>query len=98
VVTVPRRAIMSSSQGSFAWVVGNGEVAEMRPVRIARTVGDVAVIAEGLAGGERVISEGVLKVRPGATVAVVEPDTKRATTSVAEETPGAGAGSGESGR
>ena len=98
VVTVPRRAIMSSSQGSFAWVVGNGEVAEMRPVRIARTVGDVAVIAEGLAGGERVISEGVLKVRPGATVAVVDPDTKPATTSVAEETPGAGAGSGESGR
>ena len=98
VVTVPRRAIMSSAQGSFAWVVGNGEVAEMRPVRIARTVGDVAVIAEGLAGGERVISEGVLKVRPGATVAVVDPDTKPATTSVAEQTPGAGAGSGEAGR
>ena len=98
VVTVPRRAIMSSAQGSFAWVVGNGEVAEMRPVRIARTVGDVAVIAEGLAGGERVISEGVLKVRPGATVAVVDPDTKPATTSVAEKTPGAGAGSGEAGR
>jgi membrane fusion protein (multidrug efflux system) len=98
VVTVPRRAIMSSAQGSFTWVVGKGEVAEMRPVRIARTVGDVAVIAEGLEGGERVISEGVLKVRPGAAVAVVDPDTKPAKTSVAEKTAGAGGGSGEAGR
>ena len=98
VVTVPRRAIMSSAQGSFTWVVGNDEVAEMRPVRIVRTVGDVSVIAEGLKGGERVISEGVLKVRPGATVAVVDPDPKPGTTSVAEKTPGTGAGSGEAGR
>lgn len=98
VVTVPRRAIMSSAQGSFAWVIGNGEVAEMRPVRIARTVGDISVIAEGLKGGERVISEGVLKVRPGATVAVVDPDPKPGTRSVAEKTPDTGAGSGEAGR
>jgi len=89
---------MSSAQGSFTWVVGNDEVAEMRPVRIVRTVGDVSVIAEGLKGGERVISEGVLKVRPGATVAVVDPDAKPGTTSVAEKTPSAGAGSGEAGR
>ena len=98
VVTVPRRAIMSSAQGSFTWVVGNGEVAEMRPVRILRTVGDISVIAEGLKGGERVISEGVLKVRPGATVAVVDPDPKPGAMSIAKKTPGTGAGSGEAGR
>jgi membrane fusion protein (multidrug efflux system) len=98
VVTVPRRAIMSSAQGTFAWVVGDKNVTEMRPVRIARTVGDVSVIAEGLEGGERVISEGVLKVRPGATVAVVEPDSdsKRDVT-VAEGEHGPAAASGGSG-
>jgi membrane fusion protein (multidrug efflux system) len=87
VVSVPRRAIMSSAQGSFAWVVGDDDVAEMRPVRIARTVGDVSVIADGLEGGERVISEGVLKVRPGSAVAVVEPGSRPAVT-VAEGAPG----------
>ena len=73
VVTVPRRALMNSAQGSFAWVVGDGEVVEMRPVTSPRTVGEIAVIDSGLQGGERVISEGVLKVQPGATVAVANP-------------------------
>jgi len=72
-VTVPRRAVMSSAQGSFVWLVGAGDVVELRPVRLAGTVGDLVVITEGLAGGERVVAEGVLKVRPGATVKVAEP-------------------------
>jgi membrane fusion protein (multidrug efflux system) len=74
VVSIPRRALMTSAQGSFAWVVGKGEVVEMRPVTISRTVGDSAVVTAGLSGGERVVTEGVLKVKPGATVAVVEPN------------------------
>jgi membrane fusion protein (multidrug efflux system) len=98
VVSVPRRAIMSSAQGTFAWVVGDKNVTEMRPVRIARTVGDVSVIAEGLEGGERVISEGVLKVRPGATVAVVEPESdSKADVTVAEGEPAPLAAPGGSG-
>jgi membrane fusion protein (multidrug efflux system) len=69
-VTVPRRALMSSAQGSFVWVVGADDAVELRPVRIGPLVGDRAVIADGLAGGERVIVEGVLKVQPGAKVTV----------------------------
>jgi membrane fusion protein (multidrug efflux system) len=72
-VSVPRRAVMSSAQGSFVWLVGEGDVAELRPVRIVLTVGDVAVIADGLAGGERVVTEGVLKVQPGVKVAIAAP-------------------------
>jgi membrane fusion protein (multidrug efflux system) len=72
-VTVPRRAVMSSAQGSFVWLVGAGDAVELRPVRLAGTVGDRVVVAEGLAGGERVVVEGVLKVRPGAKVKVAVP-------------------------
>lgn len=72
-VAVPRRAVMSSAQGSFVWLLGEGDVAELRPVRIDLTVGDVAVIAEGLAGGERVVTEGVLKVQPGVKVTIAAP-------------------------
>ena len=72
-VAVPRRAVMSSAQGSFVWLVGEGDVVELRPVRIDLTVGDLAVIAEGLAGGERVVTEGVLKVQPGVKVAISAP-------------------------
>jgi membrane fusion protein, multidrug efflux system len=72
-VTVPRRAVMSSAQGSFVWLVAAGDVVELRPVRLSGTVGERAVVAEGLEGGERVIAEGVLKVQPGVKVKAVAP-------------------------
>jgi membrane fusion protein (multidrug efflux system) len=68
--SVPRRAVMTSAQGSFVWVVGQDEVVELRPVRTAGESGDRALIGEGLQPGERVVVEGVLKVRPGAKVVV----------------------------
>jgi membrane fusion protein (multidrug efflux system) len=68
--SVPRRAVMTSAQGSFVWVVGQGEVVELRPVRLAGESGDRALIGEGLQPGERVVVEGVLKVRPGAKVTI----------------------------
>jgi len=74
-VAVPRRAVMSSAQGNFVWLVGESDVAELRPVRLDIAVGDLAVIAEGLAGGERVVVEGVLKVQPGAKVTIAAPAT-----------------------
>jgi len=42
-------------------------------VRLSGMVGERAVVAEGLAGGERVIAEGVLKVQPGVKVKPVAP-------------------------
>jgi membrane fusion protein (multidrug efflux system) len=68
--SVPRRAVMSSAQGSFVWVVGQGELVELRTVRLSGESGDRALIGEGLQPGERVVVEGVLKVRPGDKVAV----------------------------
>jgi membrane fusion protein (multidrug efflux system) len=73
-VTVPRRAVMSSAQGSFVWLVGEGDAVALQPVRLAGMVGERAVITEGLAGGERVIVEGVLKVQPGVKVKTVAPE------------------------
>ncbi|HET7203681.1 MAG TPA: efflux RND transporter periplasmic adaptor subunit [Steroidobacteraceae bacterium] len=72
-ISVPRRAVMSSAQGSFVWVVGAGDVVELRPVSVDGDAGDRALIAQGLQGGERVVTEGVLKVRPGVKVRVAAP-------------------------
>jgi membrane fusion protein (multidrug efflux system) len=89
-VSAPRRAVMSSAQGSFVWVVGEGDTVELRPVRLGGTVGDRALIAEGLAGGERVVVEGVLKVQPGAKVTIATPGAP-----AAAGAPPAGAGAGQ---
>ena len=73
-MSIPRKAIMTSAQGRFVWVVGAGEKIEMRPVQISRSLGNNTVITQGLAAGDRVVVEGVLKVQPGIQVSAVSVD------------------------
>jgi membrane fusion protein (multidrug efflux system) len=70
---LPRRAVMSGAQGSFVWVVGAGDAVELRPVQLTGESGELALVADGVKAGERVIVEGVLKVRPGAKVKIAAP-------------------------
>jgi RND family efflux transporter MFP subunit len=80
-VSLPRRAVMTSTNGSFVWVVGKGQVVERRPVVPGRAIGERMLIQEGLTGGERVIVESVLEVEPGITVKIVnsaKPGTRTA--------------------
>ncbi|MBP2228825.1 membrane fusion protein (multidrug efflux system) [Azospirillum agricola] len=74
-IAVPQKAVMQGPQGTFVYVVpGEGAVqAQIRPVRLGRAVGDRFVVADGLKSGDRLITEGVIKVRPGATVKAVAP-------------------------
>ncbi|HEU4484194.1 MAG TPA: efflux RND transporter periplasmic adaptor subunit [Povalibacter sp.] len=70
-VAVPRRSVMSSPQGRFVWVVGEGDKVEFRPVQIGRGVGNDVLVTNGLNAGDRVVVEGVLKVQPGIQVTAV---------------------------
>jgi membrane fusion protein (multidrug efflux system) len=72
-VSVPERAVMSSAQGRFVWVIGEGDVAAMRPVQVSAVISGRALVGDGLSAGERVVVEGVLKVRPGAPVRIADP-------------------------
>ena len=73
-VAVPRKAVMSSAQGPFIWIVNNDQKVEFRPVQLGRTVGNDIVVTDGLAAGDRYIVDGVLKVQPGIQVSAVAPD------------------------
>jgi membrane fusion protein (multidrug efflux system) len=74
VVSVPRKAVMSSAQGKFVWLVAAGEKVEMRPVQLGRSMGNDVLVTDGLAAGDRYIVEGVLKVQPGIQVSAVSVD------------------------
>jgi membrane fusion protein, multidrug efflux system len=74
VVAVPRKAVMSSAQGSFIWIVNGEQKVEFRPVQLGRSMGNNIVVTEGLAPGDRYIVEGVLKVQPGIQVSAVSVD------------------------
>jgi membrane fusion protein (multidrug efflux system) len=65
---VPQRAVLEGPQGKFVYVVDADGKAAVRPVRVGDWAGDDWVIHEGLAGGERVIVDGLLKLGPGAPV------------------------------
>jgi membrane fusion protein, multidrug efflux system len=74
VVSVQRKAVMNGPQGRFVWLVAAGDKIEFRPVQVGRGFGNNVVVTQGLAPGDRVVVEGVMKVQPGAPVTAVPID------------------------
>jgi len=66
-IAVPSNAIQVSQSGNFVFVVENN-VAKVRKVQVARTVGNESVIGNGLNGGETVVTDGQLLLSEGTPV------------------------------
>jgi multidrug efflux system membrane fusion protein len=69
-VVVSAAAVRPGQNGSYVFVVEEAR-ARLQPVKVSRQVEDLAVIAEGLEGGEAVITEIPYDLAPGKTVKVV---------------------------
>ncbi len=67
---VPTPAIRRGAQGTFVYVVAEGDVARQRPVTVAQQDEAFATISDGLAEGERVITAGFARLNEGSAVAV----------------------------
>lgn len=67
-LVIPKRALMHGAQGPFVWTIDGGEKVDARPVGLGATAGNDVVVASGLAAGDRVVVDGILKVQPGAVV------------------------------
>jgi len=66
---VPQQAISRDPRGNATlWVVGPGNVAVQRTVVADRTDGPNWVVTQGLATGEKVITQGVGKLKEGAKI------------------------------
>lgn len=72
-LVIPKRAVMHGLQGSFVWVVGPDDKVAPRPVELGATSGNNVVAVKGLASGDRIVVDGILKVQPGAVVKVQAP-------------------------
>jgi multidrug efflux system membrane fusion protein len=66
-VVVPSIAVQVSQTGTFVFVVKDGR-AQKQNVKVERTVDTQSVIAEGLSGGETVVTEGQLRLSNGSLV------------------------------
>lgn len=87
-VVVPATAVASGQQGDYAYVVTSDRKALVRPVVVEQTSDTEVVIGKGLSPGEMVVTEGQLRLRPGAAVEILQGDGK----------PGPGAGKQVEGR
>jgi multidrug efflux system membrane fusion protein len=71
-VVAPAPAVQTSQQGQYVFVVKEDQTVEMRTVKVNRMDEREAVIEQGLAGGETVVTDGQLRLLPGAKVQVLE--------------------------
>ena len=69
-LTLPAPAVMTGQQGTYVYTIDSAGSAATRPVRVSRTVDSVAVIANGLKEGERVIVDGQSRLVPGSKVTI----------------------------
>jgi membrane fusion protein (multidrug efflux system) len=74
-LTLPRETVLSDQRGDFVYVVGAGDKVERRDVKLGQSTPETAVIADGVKEGERVVLDGVQRVRPGMPVAPAPADT-----------------------
>ena len=67
---VPQKAIIELQGSQQVAVVGDDNKVSIRPVTVGERVGKLWIVTQGLKAGERVVVEGLLKVRDGAPVNV----------------------------
>jgi membrane fusion protein (multidrug efflux system) len=69
VVAIPRSAVLSDQQGDYVFVVDADNKAEQRRIKLGQSTSTVASVTSGVSPGDKVIAEGLQKVRPGEPVA-----------------------------
>jgi membrane fusion protein (multidrug efflux system) len=101
VLAIPRAAVLSDQQGDYIYVVDAENKAQQRRIQLGQSTPSTAVVTNGLKEGELVISEGLQRVRPGATVspspATPPPPISPAAEPAVEQGTGGGAGNSAAG-
>ncbi len=79
VIVVPSQAIQTGQEGQYVFVVKPDLTVESRQVVAGRTVNGETVIQKGLQADERVVTDGQLRLYPGAKVEIKMPDSPATT-------------------
>jgi multidrug efflux system membrane fusion protein len=72
-LAVPATAVLPAQQGMISWVIGPDNKVEPRVVAVERIVGQTAYLRDGVKAGERVVTDGQIRLAPGAAVTIDEP-------------------------
>jgi multidrug efflux system membrane fusion protein len=80
-IVVPASVVQRGPQGTYAYVIKPDKTVEMRPIKVAQTEANVALIDDGLKADEPVVVDGQYKLQPGAHVELTTPPPQQPTTS-----------------
>lgn len=75
-IVVPAIAVQASQTGQFVYVVKPDNTVEMRNVTVRRQQGEQMIIAQGLSAGEEVVTDGQLRLTPGARIVRAGPGAR----------------------
>jgi multidrug efflux system membrane fusion protein len=76
-LVVPSSVVQRGPQGTYAYVIKTDKTVEMRPIKVAQTEANVALIDSGLKAGEQVVVDGQYKLQPGAHVELTSPQAQQ---------------------
>jgi membrane fusion protein, multidrug efflux system len=89
-IAAPSVGIQIGQNGPYVFLIKDDSTVELRLVRVARTVGNKTIIAEGLGPGDRIVVDGQLRLSNGTRVNVQRGDPlapKASSASIAERSP-----------
>jgi len=81
---LPDTAVLPAQQGMIIWVVSADNKVSPRVVAVERIVAQTAFLSSGVALGDRVVTDGQIRLAPGATVRI-EPPRRNPTLPASEE-------------
>lgn len=72
-LVIPTAAVQQGSAGAFVYVVGDDDTVTVQPVKTGTIEGRHMAVLDGLATGQRVVTEGVDRLRAGTRVQIIQP-------------------------
>jgi len=79
-IVVPSQAVQNGQQGQFVFVIKPDMTVDARPVTVNRSANGQAVVDKGLNAGERVVTDGQLRLVPGTRVEIKRDGTPASAT------------------
>src|SRR5271169_4287163 len=76
VVTVPSSALQRGPNGYYAYVVKPDSTVETRPLKVGQISDGIAIVDDGVAAGDKVVTAGQYRLKPGARVEASSPAPK----------------------
>lgn len=69
-IVIPTAAVQRGVNGAFVYLVKDDKTVAVRPIKTGQSDGDKVAVTEGISVGDKVVTEGIDKLRDGAAISI----------------------------